>query len=253
MTSLTSISFMGIWGTSNTNVFAVSREGTNVMSITSKIFHYNGDNLTTTTMTSSFLYDIWGSPEGDVFAASDPGILRCANCQQPANKTTAQMCWAGGTCSEVQEYLPVTWDKLTVSTLENQLVIQWDTASETNNLGMNLWCAQLAENQFEGITQLNSQLIPTKAILPQWGASYSSVDYPEINTHLKPGIQHCMLEDVDAGGQCTLHCEHLKTVVIGDDNSIADANLNELHAKARALCNESKRDGVCLAQRLAPN
>jgi hypothetical protein len=245
------------------------------------------------------LQAIWGSPEGDIFAASGYGILRCANCQQPAkefyccsytrgdgtnfcdaslgsypfeeckklardagatqfkwgqvNEATAEMCWAGGTCGEVQEYLPVTLDNLTVSTLENQLVIQWDTASEINNLGMNLWCAQLADNQFESITQLNSQLISTKAILPQLGASYSSADYPAINTHLKLGIQHCTLEDIDAGGQCTLHCEHLKTVVIGDDNSITDAKLNELNAKAIALCNESQQAGVCLAQRLAPN
>jgi hypothetical protein len=85
------------------------------------------------------------------------------------------------------------------------------------------------------------------------GASYSSADYQAINTHLKPGIQHCTLEDIDAGGQCTLHCEHLKTVVIGDENSIANAKLNELNAKARALCNESQQAGVCLAQRLAPN
>jgi len=75
------------------------------------------------------------------------------------NKATAEICWAGGTGGEVQEYLPVILANLTVSTLENKVVIQWDTASEINNLGMNLWCAQLAEDQFEGITPLNSQLI----------------------------------------------------------------------------------------------
>ena len=144
-------------------------------------------------------------------------------------------------------------DKLTVSTLANQLVIQWNTANEINKLGMNLWCAQLAENQFKSITQLNSELILTKAILPQLGASYSSADYPTINTHLKPGIQHCALEDMDAGGQCILHCEHIETVAIGDGNSIADTELNELNAKARSLCRESQLPGVCLAQRLTPN
>jgi hypothetical protein len=136
---------------------------------------------------------------------------------------------------------------------KNQLIIQWRTAYEINNLGMNLWCAQLAENQFENITQLNSELIPSKAILPQLGASYSSAGYPTINTHLKPGIQHCTLEDMDAEGQCILHCEHIETVVISERNSIADTELNELNAKARTLCREFQLPGVCLAQRLAPN
>ncbi|BAP56965.1 hypothetical protein THII_2668 [Thioploca ingrica] len=94
MTSVTSTDFSGIWGTSNTNVFAVST-GT-ITSTAGTIFHYNGNYLTATTITSyntfSSIYDIWGSPEGDVFAASDQGILRCANCQQP-----------------VQEYLPATF------------------------------------------------------------------------------------------------------------------------------------------------
>ena len=106
------------------------------------------------------------------------------------NKATAQACWVGGgTCGDVQEYLKVTLDNLTTSISENQLVIQWDTASEENNLGMNLWCAQMQGNQFEEITQLNSELIPSKAILPNYGTSYSSTDYPYINTNLQPGIQ----------------------------------------------------------------
>ena len=169
------------------------------------------------------------------------------------NQSAAEICWSGGTCGEVQEYLPVTLDNLTTSTSGNQLVIQWDTASEINNLGMNLWCAQLAEDHFENITQLNSELIPTKAVLPQLGASYSSANYPTINSHLKPGIQHCTLEDVDAGGQCTLHCDHIKTVVIGGENSITNAELNEINVKAILLCHESQLAGACLAQRLTLN
>ena len=244
MTSLAFTSFTGIWGNSNTNLFAISNQVTKGLN-TNKVFHYNGDNLTTTTITSTlnssflFLDEIWGSPEGDVFATSNQGILRCTSCQpQPA---------------EVQKYLPATLDKLTASMLEDQMIIQWNTASEINNLGMNLWCAQLVDNQFENITQLNSELIPTKAILPQLGAFYSSADYPTINTHLKLGIQHCTLEDMNAGDQCTLHCDQIKTIVIGEENSILDVELNELNAKAIALCNQSQLSGVCLAQRFAPN
>ena len=169
------------------------------------------------------------------------------------NEATAEMCWAGGTCGDVQGYLGVTLDNLTTSILKENLVIQWDTASEESNLGMNLWCAKIQDNQFEEITQLNSELIPSKAILPNYGASYSSTDYSYINTNLKPGIQHCTLEDIDTSGQCTLHCDQIDTVVIGESNKLFDIELNELQAKAIALCNEYKLNGVCLDQLLAPH
>ncbi|NJO18033.1 MAG: hypothetical protein HC877_20585 [Thioploca sp.] len=297
MTSGTSAELRGIWGSSSTDVFAVG-EG-DIFSGEYTLLHYDGNNWTANTKVPLSLYAIWGSPEGDIFAAGDRGIIRCANCQQPAKKfyccnytdsngthfcdasldsysfeecqelaknagaiqfkwgqvdqSAAEMCQAGGMCGEVQEYLPATLDNLTVSTLDNQPIIQWDTASELNNLGMNLWCAQLAKDHFKNITQLNSELIPTKAILPQLGAFYSSADYPTINSHLKPGIQHCTLEDVDAGGQCTLHCDHIKTVVLGDKKNITNAKLNELNTKAITLCHESQLAGMCLARRLTLN
>jgi hypothetical protein len=169
------------------------------------------------------------------------------------DEAMAEICWAGGTCGDTQEYLPVTLDNLTTSISDNQLVIQWDTALEKDNLGMNLWCAQMQGNQFEEITQLNSELIPSKAILANQGASYSSIDYPYVNTSLKPGIQYCTLEDMNARGQCALHCDQIDTVVVGAGNNISDIELNELQVKAIALCNEHKPEGVCLEQLLAPN
>jgi hypothetical protein len=169
------------------------------------------------------------------------------------DEAAARVCWTGGTCGDVQEYLKVTLDNLIASTLGKQLFIKWDTAFEENNLGMNLWCTQMQGNQFKEITKLNSELIPSKAILPNYGAVYSSTDYPYVNTNLKPGIQHCTLEDIDASGQCTLHCDQIDTVIIGEGNKLADTELNQLQAKAIALCNEHKQNGVCLDQLLAPN
>ena len=137
--------------------------------------------------------------------------------------------------------------------VENTTQVNWVTGYEENNDGMNLWCAQMQDDQFREITQLNSQLIPSKAILPNYGASYSSTDYPYINTNLKSGVQHCTLEDIDASGQCTLHCDQIDTVIIGESNNLSDTELNQLQAKAIALCHEHKQDGVCLDQLLAPN
>lgn len=155
-----------------------------------------------------------------------------------------------GTC---QTKLSVELSSFSITKDETKRVVEWETASETNNLGMNLWCAQMQGNQFQEITQLNSQLIPNKAILPNYGASYSSTDYPYINTNLKPGVQHCTLEDIDASGQCTLHCDQIDTVVVGEGNNLSDTELNELQARAIALCNEHKQNGMCLDQLLAPN
>lgn len=129
----------------------------------------------------------------------------------------------------------------------------WSTGAEIDNDGMNIWCAQMKKSKFKEIAKLNTETtIPTQAIPPN-GAFYSSKDYPWINTNLKPGIQHCTLEDIDASGQCTLHCDHIDTVVVGDDNGISDTELNKLRAKAIALCNELKQDEVCLDQLLTPN
>ena len=149
--------------------------------------------------------------------------------------------------------LLVNLDSFSVNTLGNQIVIEWKTKTEIDNLGMNLWCAQIQGNQFMEITQLNSKPIFSKAIQLNEEVSYSSTDYPYINTNLKSGVQHCTLEDIDASGQCTLHCDQIDTVVIGEGNKLSSTELNELEAKAIALCNEHKPEGVCLDQLLAPN
>ena len=151
----------------------------------------------------------------------------------------------------------ISLDSFSVNTLENQVVIEWKTKTEIDNLGVSIWCAQIQGNQFQEITQLNSKLIPSKAIQPNYGASYSSTDYPYVNTNLKPSIQHCALEDIDASGQCTLHCDQIDTTVVGKDQNVTDIDLNELNAKAIALCHqyedsltEAGQGGVCLDQLL---
>jgi len=160
-------------------------------------------------------------------------------------------CSACGCCGYDITILSVELSNFKAVSESRKLHFMWETASETSNLGMNLWCAQIQGNQFNEITRLNSELIPSKAILPNYGAVYSSTDYPYVNTNLQPGVQHCTLEDIDASGQCTLHCDQIDTVVVGEGNSVSDPELNELRTKAIALCNEHKPEGVCLDQLLA--
>ncbi len=61
MTSPTSDSLLGVWGSSGSNVFAVGENGT--------ILHYNGTSWTEMTVsTSDPLVSVWGSSESDIFA-----------------------------------------------------------------------------------------------------------------------------------------------------------------------------------------
>lgn len=60
------------------------------------------------------------------------------------------------------------------------------------------------------------------------------------------------MQFVDTRGQCMLHCEQIDTVVVGESN-LSNTELNELQAKAIALCHEHKLKGACLDQLLAPN
>jgi predicted outer membrane repeat protein len=186
-------------------------------------------------------------------------------CREMAQATGASKYRFGeGTCENkqcdginVQEYpkvaLKVALSNFTVTAIEKSVYINWETQFAEDNLGMNLWCAQRQGNQFEEITKLNSKLIPSKTILPDYDTAYFSADYPYINTNLKPGVQYCILEDLNASGQCTLHCDQINAVVIGKNNNLSDSELTQRQAVTIALCNEYKQDGVCLEQLLAPN
>ena len=134
---------------------------------------------------------------------------------------------------------------------QNTTQFYWTTGYEEDNNGMNIWCAQIQDNKFKKITKLNSRFIPSKAIESNHGIFYSSVDYPYINTDLKPGLQYCTLEDIDTNNQCTLHCDHINTVVIGNSN-LSSAELNELQTEAITLCHQYKPKGVCLERLLVP-
>ena len=126
----------------------------------------------------------------------------------------------------------------------NQIHFNWKTATEVDNLGVNIWCAQIEGNDFKDPLKLNPELIPTQGNSHS-GATYSKT-YSVEATGLKAGVHYCALEDVDSDGQCALHCDHIDAVAIGDGRS-ASAD-----AQATTLCNKYQREGRCLEQLLAP-
>jgi hypothetical protein len=127
----------------------------------------------------------------------------------------------------------------------NQIHFNWETATEVDNLGVNIWCAQIEGNNFKDPLKLNPKLIPTQGNSLN-GTTYSKI-YSIEATGLKTGVYHCGLEDVDSDGQCTLQCDHISSVTIGDGQSVS------ADVQAMALCNKYKREGKCLEQLLAPN
>lgn len=126
----------------------------------------------------------------------------------------------------------------------NQIHFNWETATEVDNLGVNIWCTQIEGNDFKDPLKLNPELIPTQGNSTN-GTTYSKT-YSVEATGLKAGVHYCALEDVDSDGQCVLHCDHIDTIAIGEGHS-ASAD-----AKATTLCNKYQREGRCLEQLLAP-
>ena len=67
-TSSTSKTLNGIWGSGKSNIYAVGEEGT--------ILYCNGTNWSSVTSgTSNTLYAIWGSDESHIYAAGEEGTI----------------------------------------------------------------------------------------------------------------------------------------------------------------------------------
>ncbi|BAP58075.1 peptidase S8 and S53 subtilisin kexin sedolisin [Thioploca ingrica] len=96
----------------------------------------------------------------------------------------------------------------------------WEQAAELDSGGgMNLWCAEMDKDNhtFKDLTKVNQQLTAAidEAFYPIGGIS---------------GVKYCTLEEINAAGESTFHCD--AAVVISDE---ATVNIADLEA-AKALC-----------------
>jgi len=78
----------------------------------------------------------------------------------------------------------------------NDVRLDWETASEVNNLGFNLWRGTTLDNR----VQLNGEMIPAQTPGGGQGALYEYMDYG-----VGVGTFYYWLEDVDMNGNRTLH------------------------------------------------
>jgi len=72
----------------------------------------------------------------------------------------------------------VTLASFTAAGGDGQVLLEWETASEINNIGFNLW---RSTSQAGGYVRLNAWLIPSKALGSVVGADYDYTDREVIN------------------------------------------------------------------------
>jgi hypothetical protein len=80
----------------------------------------------------------------------------------------------------------------------NGVLVTWQTASELDNVGFNLYRSQMEES---GYVRVNESLIPSRFPGMAVGAVYTWLD-----SHTEPGVRYYYrLEDLDAHGIRTVH------------------------------------------------
>jgi hypothetical protein len=91
----------------------------------------------------------------------------------------------------------ITLVSFSASGRDDQVTLDWQTASETDNEGFNLWRAETAAGPY---AQINPSLIPAQGS-PDTGASYQYVD----GDVLRGQRYYYRLEDVDIHGVSAFH------------------------------------------------
>ena len=83
---------------------------------------------------------------------------------------------------------------------EPDVIIEWETESEFETIGFNLWRKKATQDEFE---QINDQLIPSSSD-PASGSSYQFLD-----SDIERGITYYyLIEDIDYDGSSTQHEEY---------------------------------------------
>jgi len=92
----------------------------------------------------------------------------------------------------------ITLASLTATPQDKAVLVTWETASELDNVGFNLYRSATAAGPY---TQLNDTLIP-----PQFPGKVMGGDYEWLDTDVQPGIVYFYkLEDLDVKGVSTFH------------------------------------------------
>jgi hypothetical protein len=91
----------------------------------------------------------------------------------------------------------ITLASLTVRLHQGSALVEWETATEVDNLGFHLYRSDAPAGKWQ---RLNQSLIPARAPGSPVGAGYEFLDQSVV-----PGMSYYWLEDVDVYGVTTLH------------------------------------------------
>jgi hypothetical protein len=90
------------------------------------------------------------------------------------------------------------------------VILKWETATEIDTVGFNIWRAQVKNGEYVNITKVNNQLVGIKAKNDYQGASYSYEDHDVV-----PGnTYYYVLEDIDFAGLSTVHYDFLDSATV---------------------------------------
>ncbi len=205
MASPTSNTLYSIWGSSASDIYAVGDRGT--------VLHYDGaawslvdistlfppllaasqretarfTTLATTSMPT--LKSIWGASSADVYAGGDSGTVLHFGEGTLTTTTTTTTSSAPPTVVELASF--------TATPSNRAVILEWQTASEIDNFGFNLYRAVSEDGDY---VKINAALIPSKGTSTQ-GAAYEFVDRDVKNRK----TYWYKIEDIDVNGTSTFH------------------------------------------------
>ncbi len=134
------------------------------------------------------------------YQANDPVYFRLRATDSPLSSGQSGGTILNGEVEDYRDEFPtaVSLAGFTAVKVDDGVLLEWETATELDNLGFNLYQAESATGPR---VKLNDTLIPAQEPGSVWGAVYQFVDSGVIS-----GTQYYYwLEDVDIYGVATLH------------------------------------------------
>jgi hypothetical protein len=105
--------------------------------------------------------------------------------------------FCGEKCCEICDCTVITLNSFTATAGNRSITINWETATETNNVGFNILRAESKDGNY---AKINSDIIEAKGS-PTQGASYKIIDTNVKNRK----TYYYQLEDIDLDGSSTIN------------------------------------------------
>ena len=141
-----------VWGSSGTNIFVV---GSELFSGNGVVLHYDGSIWSEILNDAkNEFYGVWGMGASEVFVVggigNSTGIILHYE-EETATSTTTSM---PSTAIELSSF--------TATSAGSSIILKWETESEANNAGFNIYRAESENGEY---IKINSELIPGEGLI----------------------------------------------------------------------------------------